>query len=89
MKQLWLRGIFWMAVLFSITAMLIMMANGHYSWYHYIFIMLLLPGLMVIISCLILTRPGSITGQDLIELLKYMVKLIYDSSLKFLNRKQQ
>lgn len=89
MKQLWLRGIFWMAVMFGITAMLTMMASGHYSWYHYIFIMLLLPGLLVIISCLILTQPGSITGRDLNELLKYFSKLIYDSILKFLKRGKQ
>jgi len=89
MKNLWTRGIFWMAVMFGITYMLTMMVNGHLNWYHYIFIMTLLPGLLIIISSIILIRPGSLTGHDLIELLKYTSKLIYGSILGFVNRKDR
>jgi hypothetical protein len=89
MRNLWTRGIFWITVMFAITSMLTMMVNGHFNWYHYLFIMVLLPGLFIIISSIILIRPGSLTGRDLIELLKYTSKLIYGSILALVNRKDR
>ncbi|WP_343670535.1 hypothetical protein [Chitinophaga sp.] len=89
MRNLWTRGIFWMSVMFTTTYMVTMMVNGQFNWYHYIFIMTLLPGLLIIISSIILIHPGSLTGRDLIELLKHASKLIYGSILAFVSKKDR
>lgn len=89
MKHLVTRGIFWMAVMFATTYMVIMMVNGHFSWYHYIFILTLLPALLIIISSIILIRPKSLTGRDFVQLIRYASKLIYGSILAFVSRKDR
>lgn len=65
------------------------MVNGHYNWYHYFFIMTLLPALLIIISSIILMRPGSLPPRDFIELVKHISKLIYGSILALMSRKDR
>lgn len=89
MKDLLTRGVFWMAIMCATMYMLTMMANGHFSWYHYVFIMISLPGLLIIISCIILIRPDSLSGHDLIDLLKHISKVIYGSILAFVNKRNR
>ncbi|RFM35013.1 hypothetical protein [Chitinophaga silvisoli] len=89
MKDLWPKGIFWMAIMFATTYMVMMMVNGHFSWYHYVFILTLLPGLLVIISSIIMVRPETLSGRDFIGLIKHTSKLIYGSILTIVSRKDR
>lgn len=89
MRHLLTRGIFWMAIMFAITFMLTMVANGHFSWYHYVLIMFSLPGLLIIISVILLLRPESLVDYDFIDLLKHTSKLVYGSILAFVNKRNR
>lgn len=89
MRHLFTRGIFWMAVMFATTYMVIMIANGHFSWYHYIFIMTLLPSLLIIISSIILIRPETLRTRHIIGLIKHTSKLIYGSILAIVTKRDR
>ncbi|SEW38899.1 hypothetical protein SAMN05428988_4943 [Chitinophaga sp. YR573] len=87
MKRLWITGFFWITITYSIAYMLMSMASSNLNWYQFLLVMLLLPGILVILGLIILARPGSMNSTEILEVIKYILWLIYHTITSLFRRK--